>query len=87
MRRIHQFGVGERPYTVAYEPLAGKRVIARYPYQGWFGLHRGEVYVLTALRALSAASPRGRLSALPRVVTNDRCSWNQRPIKRSDVDD
>jgi len=46
MRRIHQFGVGERPYTVAYEPLAGKRVIARYPYQGWFGLHRGEVYVL-----------------------------------------
>ena len=46
MRRIHQFGVGDRPYTVAYEPLAGKRVIARYPYQGWFGLHKGEVFVL-----------------------------------------
>jgi hypothetical protein len=46
MRRIHQFGVGDRPYTFAYEPLAGKRVIARYPYQGWFGLHKGEVFVL-----------------------------------------
>jgi hypothetical protein len=49
MRRIHQFGVGERPYTVAFEPLAGKRVIARYPYRGWFGLHRGEVFVLARL--------------------------------------
>jgi hypothetical protein len=46
MRRIHQFGVPDRPYTVAFEPLAGKRVIARYPYRGWFGLHRGEVFVL-----------------------------------------
>ena len=46
MRRIHQFGVGERPYTVAFEPLAGKRVIARYPYRGWLGWHRGEVFVL-----------------------------------------
>ncbi len=70
MRRIHQFGVGDRTYTVAFEPLSGKRVIARYPYQGWFGLHKGEVFVLTALRALSAASPRYRLSALPRVSTN-----------------
>jgi hypothetical protein len=49
MRRIHQFGVGERPYTVAFEPLAGKRVIAQYPYRGWFGLHRGEVFVLARL--------------------------------------
>jgi hypothetical protein len=46
MRRIHQFGVGERPYTVAFEPLAGKRIIARYAYSGWFGFHRGEVVVL-----------------------------------------
>ena len=46
MRRIHQFGVGERPYTLAYEPIAGKRVIARYPYTGWLGLHRGEVFVM-----------------------------------------
>ncbi len=46
MRRIHQFGVGERPYTVAFEPLRGKRVIARYPYGGWLGLHRGTVYVV-----------------------------------------
>jgi hypothetical protein len=46
MRRIHQFGVGERPYTVAFEPLAGKRVIARYPYRGWLGWHQGEVFVL-----------------------------------------
>ena len=45
MRRIHQFGVGERPYTLAYEPRAGKRVIARYPYSGWLGWHRGEVVV------------------------------------------
>ena len=47
MRRIHQFGVGDRPYTVAFEPLAGKQVIARYPYRGWLGLHRGEVFVLS----------------------------------------
>ncbi|HEV7573215.1 MAG TPA: glycosyltransferase family 39 protein [Thermoanaerobaculia bacterium] len=50
MRRIHQFGVGERPYTVAFEPLRGKRVIARYAYRGWCGLHRGEVFVLASLR-------------------------------------
>jgi hypothetical protein len=48
MRRIHQFGVGERPYTIAFEPLAGKRVIARYPYRGWLGLHKGEVFVLSS---------------------------------------
>jgi hypothetical protein len=46
MRRIYQFGVGERPYTLAFEPLAGKRVIARYPYRGWLGLHQGEVLVM-----------------------------------------
>jgi len=45
MRRIHQFGVGERPYTLAFEPLAGKRIIARYPYRGWLGMHRAEVFV------------------------------------------
>jgi len=55
MRRIHQFGVGERPYTVAFEPLAGKRVIARYPYSGWFGLHRGEVFVLDMPRRVSGS--------------------------------
>jgi hypothetical protein len=48
MRRIHQFGVGERPYTIAFEPLAGKRVIARYPFRGWLGLHKGEVFVLSS---------------------------------------
>ena len=46
MRRINQFGVPDRPYTVAFEPLPGKRIIARYPYRGWFGYHRGEVFVL-----------------------------------------
>jgi hypothetical protein len=48
MRRIHQFGVGERAYTVAFEPLPGKRVIARYAFSGWFGLHKGEVLVLSS---------------------------------------
>ncbi|HEV7427753.1 MAG TPA: glycosyltransferase family 39 protein [Thermoanaerobaculia bacterium] len=47
MRRIHQFGVGERPYTVAFEPLRGKRIVARYPFRGWFGLHKGEVLVMS----------------------------------------
>ena len=46
MRRIHQFGVGERPYTIAFEPLPGKRVIARHGFSGWLGLHRGQVFVL-----------------------------------------
>jgi hypothetical protein len=46
MRRIYQFGVPDRLYTVAFEPLPGKRIIARYPYRGWFGLHNGDVFVL-----------------------------------------
>lgn len=50
MRRIFQFGVPDRPYTVAFEPLPGKRIIARYPYRGWFGLHRADVFVLVAPR-------------------------------------
>jgi hypothetical protein len=61
MRRIHQFGVGDRPYTVAFEPLAGKRVIARYPYQGWFGLHKGEVFVLTAPTETSYSTAHARV--------------------------
>ncbi len=47
MRRIHQFGVPNRPFTVAFEPLPGKRVIGRYPYRGWLGLHQAEVFVLS----------------------------------------
>lgn len=40
MRRIHQFGVGERRYTVSFSPMPGKRVMARY----------GTMYVLTPAR-------------------------------------
>ena len=58
MRRIFQFGVPDRPYTVAFEPLPGKRIIARYPYRGWLGLHRGEVFVLVAAAPASSASLR-----------------------------
>jgi hypothetical protein len=50
MRRIHQFGVPDRSYTVAFEPLAGRQVIARYPYRGWLGLHQGTVYVLYGVK-------------------------------------
>jgi hypothetical protein len=56
MRRIHQFGVGERLYTVAFEPLRGKHVIARYAYSGWLGLHHGEVFVLIATSGLPQSS-------------------------------
>jgi len=57
MRRIHQFGVGDRPYTLAYEPVAGKRVIATYPYSGWFGWHKADVLVLSGTSYSAARAP------------------------------
>lgn len=47
MRRIHQFGVPNRRFTVAFEPLPGKRLLRTYGYRGWLGLHQGTVYVLS----------------------------------------
>ena len=41
-RRIRQFGIGPRPYVIAFEPLKGYRVIATYP----FGVRGGVIYVL-----------------------------------------
>ena len=40
-RRIRQFGIGPRRFVIAFEPLKGYRVIARYP----FGIRGGLIYV------------------------------------------
>jgi hypothetical protein len=45
-RGRHLFGVGERPYTVAFQPLPGQTIVATVPFRGWLGLHEGALYVL-----------------------------------------
>jgi hypothetical protein len=40
-RRINQFGVQGRPYTISFS--AKEHVIARYPWSGWLGLHHSEI--------------------------------------------
>ena len=35
-----------RPYAIAFHPLPGFRVVARYPWKGYFGWHRGEIFAL-----------------------------------------
>jgi hypothetical protein len=36
----------QRPYFVAFRPLPEYEVIARRPFTGWFGWHRGAIYTL-----------------------------------------
>jgi hypothetical protein len=40
-RRIRQFGIGPRRFVIAFSPLPGYRMIARYP----FGVRGGVIYV------------------------------------------
>jgi len=35
-----------RPYTLTFGALPGYTVIARFPYEGWLGWHRGAIHVL-----------------------------------------
>jgi hypothetical protein len=35
-----------RTYMVTFGPVAGHVVVARYPFTGWLGLHRGAIYVV-----------------------------------------
>ncbi|MDQ6803158.1 MAG: hypothetical protein M3041_20330 [Acidobacteriota bacterium] len=35
-----------RRYVIAFGPLPGHVVVARYPFTGWLGLHRGALYLL-----------------------------------------
>ena len=35
-----------RPYTLTFGPLPGYTVIARFPYEGWLGWHRGAIHAL-----------------------------------------
>lgn len=35
-----------KPYVIAFHPLPGYRVVAAYPFSGFFGMRRGEVLVL-----------------------------------------
>jgi len=45
-RRRMAFGGGKRPYMLAFAPLPGFRVIAHHSFEGWLGLHRGEIVTL-----------------------------------------
>jgi Dolichyl-phosphate-mannose-protein mannosyltransferase len=45
-RRRMAFGAGRRPYLITFHPLPGTRVVARYPFSGWFGTHRGFIYAV-----------------------------------------
>ena len=40
-RRVRQFGIGPRRFVIAFQPLQGYRVIARYP----FGIRGGVIYL------------------------------------------
>jgi hypothetical protein len=37
-----------RQYTLTFAPLPGYVVVARFPFEGWLGFHRGAIHVLKA---------------------------------------
>jgi hypothetical protein len=45
-RRMAFAGSSGRPYTIAFGPMQGYRVIATHPFTGWLGLHRGAIVTL-----------------------------------------
>ena len=48
-RRMVYGGPDKRRYALAFHELPGRRVFARYPFSGWFGHHKGTVYVLESM--------------------------------------
>jgi hypothetical protein len=42
-----------RPYLLAFRPLPGYGIVARHPFDGWLGWHRGAVYTLRRLSGTS----------------------------------
>jgi Dolichyl-phosphate-mannose-protein mannosyltransferase len=45
-RRRMAFGGGRRRYLITFHALPGMRVVGRYPFSGWLGAHRGDIYAL-----------------------------------------
>ena len=46
IRRRYFSGVPVRPNTVAMRQLKGYRIVRAFPFEGWLGLHRANVYLL-----------------------------------------
>ena len=46
VKRKMSFGPGARRYMIAFHEMPGFRVVARRPFTGWFGSHRGEIVTL-----------------------------------------
>jgi len=58
VRRRMAYGPGLRRYSIAFQSLPGMRVIGRYPFRGWLGLHNGTIFVLERIsETSSSASP------------------------------
>jgi hypothetical protein len=50
IKRKMSFGPGSRRYVIAFHEMPGFRVVARRPFTGWFGLHRGEIVTLERMQ-------------------------------------
>ena len=58
-RRRMAFGPGVRRFSVAFQPLPGMRVIGRYPFRAWLGLHEGTIFVLERISETSSKASHG----------------------------
>jgi len=59
MRRITQWGMA-KPYMVRFATDPGQRVIARYPWTGWLGLHQAALVVTYAEAATGTSGSAAR---------------------------
>ena len=50
IRRRYFFGVPVRPNTVAMHRLPGYRIVRAFPFEGWLGLHRANLYLLQSVK-------------------------------------
>jgi hypothetical protein len=55
-RRRMAFGPEPRRYSIAFQPLPGMRIIGRYPFRGWLGLHEGTIFVLERVSETSSTA-------------------------------
>ena len=58
-RRRMAFGPGLRRYSIAFQSLPGMRVIGRYPFHGWLGVHNGTIFVLERISETSSTGAHG----------------------------
>ncbi|MEA2237697.1 MAG: hypothetical protein QOC81_2421 [Thermoanaerobaculia bacterium] len=55
-RRRMAFGPGPRRYSIAFQPQPEMRIIGRYPFRGWLGLHQGTIFVLERISGTSSTA-------------------------------